>query len=439
MSQSVLEELLHRFETTERARTRVEAPVELTNAYVTLTFAAGFARLGAAGRAVELRDRAVARLINRDPVHSFLSALYGEKIAQALDGEPPETPHSVGVAVMLNGLERFLRYKIDILREGSDLLEPVEQINALVSFHRVVDPRRADLRVARGDELAKVVQQLSESGGGEPANVTLLEVICGLDEHEARRHLREALPKCTSAASIRGAVAAATRFGMVDVLVDLRPDVAAALAEEEPSPALLWSWLEAARRFSLEPVLAASSDSWPLRLGMAAAHALSGKHDDARAVVAESIAQDMSSLHPITRRELLRRIALAASFSGQDFAIDTVVRVAHHLPTITDAFNTNSHYCRSVILFMESLVLALTPYLARTRTTQLLNDASALETAAMSQLRDFAEPLWQSQPHGPPALQVLRDWLEERGEKPDHATLAQMLRSRDARRQSRSI
>jgi hypothetical protein len=85
---------------------------------------------------------------------------------------------------------------------------------------------------------------------------------------------------------------------------------------------------------------------------------------------------------------------------------------------------------------MESLVLALAPY-QLARTTHLLNGASALETDAMSHLRDFAEPLWQSKPHGPPALQVLRDWLEERGEKPDHATLARMLCSRDARRQSK--
>src|SRR6185503_303060 len=77
-----LEALLTLFLTKPRKRTVLEAPVQLTMAYVRLVFAFGFARLGLVERARALRAEAGAALDLRHPIHNFLVRAYNKQIKQ---------------------------------------------------------------------------------------------------------------------------------------------------------------------------------------------------------------------------------------------------------------------------------------------------------------------------------------------------------------------
>ncbi len=124
-----LEALLKAFEDTPRKRSAVEAPPTLTRAYVNLEFAWGFARLASAERARALRDQALAALDRKDPVHHFLTRAYVARIDQALEGAAPDTPLPPEVNGLLNGLEPYMRYKVDRLRQFSLVLEPQERLD----------------------------------------------------------------------------------------------------------------------------------------------------------------------------------------------------------------------------------------------------------------------------------------------------------------------
>jgi hypothetical protein len=57
------------------------------------------------------------------------------------------------------------------------------------------------------------------------------------------------------------------------------------------------------------------------------------------------------------RLQLTRALAAAFSQAPLDNALAGVGRLSEQLPIITDKYNTNSHFCLSVVAFMESLVL----------------------------------------------------------------------------------
>jgi hypothetical protein len=146
-----LERLLSLYYRTKRKRSAVEAPESLTNAYVELIFAYGFARLGRSARANQLRERARAALPADDPIHAFLSRAYSARVKQALDGQLIEAPLPPAIAQRLNTFRRFLRYKVDRLRQSSLILEPHERLDPVLGFQQAKrDPRGEDVAQLRG-------------------------------------------------------------------------------------------------------------------------------------------------------------------------------------------------------------------------------------------------------------------------------------------------
>ncbi|MEO7736455.1 MAG: hypothetical protein ABIY55_36185, partial [Kofleriaceae bacterium] len=58
--------------------------------------------------------------------------------------------------------------------------------------------------------------------------------------------------------------------------------------------------------------------------------------------------------------ELTRALALAYAQAPLGNALGGIAELSRHLRDITDNFGTNSHYCLSVLHFVESLVLGIT-------------------------------------------------------------------------------
>jgi len=83
-----------------------------------------------------------------------------------------------------------------------------------------------------------------------------------------------------------------------------------------------------------------------------------GRMEQAQLMVQEGTrALRDKSLLLVDRLELTRAMASTVSHLPQAQAIGELQQLALQLPQITDSFNTNSHFCLSVIQFMESLIL----------------------------------------------------------------------------------
>ena len=65
-------------------------------------------------------------------------------------------------------------------------------------------------------------------------------------------------------------------------------------------------------------------------------------------------------MNPMQRLELMRVLALAYSQAPLANALAGIAELANSFKTVSDSFGTNSHYCLSVLHFVETLVLGIT-------------------------------------------------------------------------------
>jgi hypothetical protein len=384
-----LENLLAHYDRTRRSRSPLEAPPALTRAYVLATAAVAFARLGATERAHALRDQAAAAVDRADPVHGFLMSAYAARVEQGLQGLPATTPLPPEITARLNALERFARYKVDRLRQGSALLEPQEgrQLDPAAAFSR-------GERDLRGEEFAQLRaitdraaldQQLEALLARALARATsaderarlfdgVLDFLPRVGEVPALAALEQIVPACrnlpaaTRALLLEEALAVAGHYG--------RPEVAARLVRELhgvltalPAPAeaapRLAGALRSLRRVGLLDAahelleaLDARLAGSPVvaRLPVAAGYASLGHLDRARPILAEArkVLADAPAMPQ--RLELLRALATTLGHTPIAEALPALAELSTLLAGITDSFNTNSHFCFSVVHAMESLL-----------------------------------------------------------------------------------
>jgi hypothetical protein len=388
-----LEALLGRFERTARRRSSVEAPPALTQAYVSLVFACGLARLGQADRARELVAAATGALDAQEPIHGFLSRAYGARVAQALEGLPPETPLPADIATELNALSTFQRYKVDRLRQASALLEPSERLDPARAFGR-------GARDLRGEEFA-ALRDIKDAGQvvAEVEALTTRALAPGLPVPERQRlvgGLLDTLPRLSPARAlplldrlvggleglpgeVQGqmlgdALVLAALFGRADratALAGRLRKVLAGLPPESPAWAqgLLGVSLRGLRRVGLsrhaaelveaaQGLLTRPKTPLPAQLGVAAGLAMLGRTSEAVAVfdrAFDSLAAAKGALPE--RLVLTRSLAGALAYAPVEVALPGLARLSEGLPAVTDSYNTNSHFCLSVVELADALVL----------------------------------------------------------------------------------
>jgi hypothetical protein len=386
-----LEALLQRFGETNRARSTVEAPPPLTRAYVQLVFAYGLARLAQPERARQLVKSATAALDPKDAIHGFLCRAYRVRVEHALESLPPETPLPPDVAGELNQLERFLRYKVDRLRQFSTVLEPQERLDPMVAFHRgETDPRGPEFTALRGEtdrarlttEVARLFAQAKTAPPDERARLFdgLMDFFPQLPESQALPLLTELVLSVDEVAPPRRAqlyeeaLMLAGHFGrgelVKQILARLTPLLTQLGSEHVGAAASSVSTsLRALRRVGLRAeatallaALAASAtgQGTPMtlaRLHLAGGHLYLGEVARAQPALDEALALLDGAVNMTERLQLTRGIARAVTHAPQEAALAVLARLSQQLRHITDSFNTNSHFCLSVIAFMESLVL----------------------------------------------------------------------------------
>jgi len=408
---TALEELSQRIEKTRRKRTPLEAPPQLTGAYVNFQLAYGFARIGKqdraralvadakrtlAGEAQKLLGAAgtnaeeVAKARQHLTVHDYLIAAYSARVDQAIAGMASETPLPDELGAQLAGLDRVARYKVDRLREASRILEPLERPDAIGAWikHQKDSrgPEFAALReitdpIKRAKALDKLVDTAAANETERERLIDgIFDVLLELPESGAVPILSRTWPLIARVPEARRAVlyaealVVAGHFGRTELVPAMLEALGVAIRNVAGADLerVLQHSLRALRRIGLRAemaeLLAEAEHAMPAnrvealrgRLALAAGLAFLGESaralpifDQARAALGESM------VLPV-RLELTRALALAYAQAPLQNALGGLAELAAQLRDITDSYGTNSHYCLSVLHFVESLVLGIT-------------------------------------------------------------------------------
>lgn len=382
--------LVPRYLKTKRARNPMETAPHLTEGYVRLCVAWGHARLGQTDHARAERATALKRITPMDGVHGLCVALFDARLQQALSGRPPGAPLPPQIQTRREALSRIDRYKADRMRELSRILDP----------RRTFDPfelyQRADAHPF-GDAFARVLGRPTPGAVAEgldaifKANPTdkrsllgVIDVLGTLPENLSVPRLRavvsqtKALPPDVAVEVLEsGAVLAAAldRHDLVDEALKLLAAPAKALAAADPvelaaslarsAPVLRGAGHGSAVSVLLDGLDAALTDTTVTgrlaRVQLAAARASLSSAASAQVMPAFDAVFGMLDQIPnqYDRYQHVRTLALALAQTTPTQAIAGVERLWILLPEVTDGFNTNSHFCLSVVQFMESMVLAL--------------------------------------------------------------------------------
>jgi len=378
-----------RVERTNRTRSPVEAKPALTMAFVDLSIAWGLARLGSNDRARELA-RSVT-LDTKDPVHGYLVRAYGARIEHALAGSPPHTPLPTALGTELNALEKFLRYKVDRLRQASAILEPLERLDPIGAFQRGdADPRGDEFAPLRTlddtDALATALEKIARDAEKAPVERRarifdgVLDFLPQLPESRAiaigERVLGRVddVPPLPRAQLFEEVLRVGGHFGnptLVRAALDaLLPLVRSfEVAQVGDLAQLLGGAVRALRRVGLrEDAIAILQSVATLARGEAVASLVAqvqvagglcalGLETEARPSFERAVAR-LSGEMPVPDRLLVTRaVARGVATADPAFALAVLRRLESQLPKITDSYNTNSHFCLSVIAFVEALIM----------------------------------------------------------------------------------
>lgn len=390
-----LEALVERYRSTRRNRSRQEAPESKTLALVRLELAFAFATLGRTERANELRGLAIGQP-PRDPVDRFLAAAYSARIDQALEGAPRGAALPAEVSALLNQLDTFERYKVDRLRAASNVLEPHERLDPMLAFRRgVTDPRGDEFVPLRGmesrTELAEALSTLLDTATHASTNDDerarlldgVFDLLLELPDASALALLERAVTGCAAVEPERRvflleeALEVAGFFGkeeraraiadqIGELLLELGPEQGIAVAAD------LSACLRSLRRVGLKgrgvellQRLRALSrgdglDAIEARVHVAAGLSYFGDVGAAENELAATtnLLED-PAMPGADRLRLIRALAVAWSQTPRERAIAGLRQLSGLLPSITDSFNTNSHFCLSVVSFIDAIALGL--------------------------------------------------------------------------------
>jgi hypothetical protein len=387
---TALSGLMPRYLKTKRNRNPMETAPHLTEGYVRLCVAWGHARLGQTDLAKAERATALERITPMDGVHGLCVALFDARIQQALSGRPPGAPLPTEIQTRREALKRIERYKADRMRELSRILDP----------RRTFDPfelyQRADAHPF-GDAFARVLglptpaavaeglDAILKADGSEKRTLLgVIDVLGTLPEALSVPRVRTlvqqtgTLPPAVAVEVLEAAAVLAAALDRHDLVGDALKALdapARALAEADPvelaaslarsAPVLRGAGHGPAVKTLLDGLEAALTDQTVAgrlaRLQLAAARASLSSEASAQVMPAFDavfgMLDQIANKHD--RYQHIRTLALALAQTTPTQAIAGVERLWTLLPDVTDGFNTNSHFCLSVVQFMESMVLAL--------------------------------------------------------------------------------
>jgi hypothetical protein len=380
-----LDRLRERLATIKRERSPVEAPVALTDAYVAYQLAYGYARLERPDRARALVAGARRGLadVATDPVHGYLTAAFEARIDQAIANQHPAAPLPEPVLARFAALDRIGRYKVDRFREVSSIIAATENPDAIGAFAKRMPDRRAEITAIRAiadpAARAKQIAQLPDVAArfavdDRPAVLEgCLDLATQLAKPDAIsvlsrvRQLIDTVPDAYRAQLYVKLLVIADYHGLADVSSIAIAGIRDVAPFWGPNARPLFETARMLRRAGKHQELAGllarvepAVTKAPLGLRAVWAGALAhGDANRARPVFDEAHATLAGPLTLTARLDLVRAVALGYASAPVDLAIRGVDRLTDGFGAATDSYGTNTHYARSVIDYVESLVLGL--------------------------------------------------------------------------------
>ena len=361
------------FAQTERKKSWNEAPEPLTRAYVAFLIKWGLARLGDGNPFSGLDVDAIDRT---DPGHDALVQLYEARISQALDGAETSALVPAGHSDRIRELPSFVRFKVERLWQGSPVLGGASGQDP---FRRWADKSAPAALPTNAPARAALLETLWSTEVNEPRAREAIAALGGLPEAQSipmfartldwvvaledpdRRTSLEALLFLAGHLDRADLVARTLDALMPSLAHD--PTVAAALYGRTARIFMRTGLSDRIRDHATRLVGDLDGDSIDIylaRLALAGALAALGDDKAAPAAVAEALPLLNGSMRPDQHLQLVRQVCLALARTSAEQAAGGVDALVPRLASITDGFSTNTHFCLSVLHFMESLVLALT-------------------------------------------------------------------------------
>lgn len=322
----------------------MEAPPHLTDAYAHLNLAIGFGRLGAQTRARELEDHAFVALapVVNDPVHQLLTSWLCHRLDEACAGRSCRSNAPSRFIESLGRMNRAQQYKVWRLLDQTRQFEPnarpatTEPMSLMFGGTRELDAPDPLLALAAVptevafEDLAAAITEATRGPATAAARACYVAARHGFTELVIGH-----VP--TLAGCSETELETSLRF-LVRALVwcDLRDELATAIATIEPSPT---------RPRALQRIV----DAVNAFLGQPA--------DD---LIAEAENLDHLNMVLPTRLVETRSLATAATYAGPEVGGKMLTALAKRFVRITDSYGTNSHYCLSVLDFIDSLSIGHT-------------------------------------------------------------------------------
>ena len=349
-------------------------------------------------RAKEVSDQGRAVLaageLATDPVHSFLVRAYSERVDQAIKGATVGAPLPPGLAAELNQLSRIERYKVDRLRQASSVLEPQERLDPILAYsQQKTDPLGEEFGPLRGlediDKLRVEVRRILDLAMDEGTSLDdrarlfdgVMDFFPLLPESDASVGLdvitagAAAVEPKKRALLYEEALMLAGFFGRQDSSREIATNFEGLLSELSPQDvaelaAEFGACLRSLRRVGLSErassmleklsavIVGESIDATLARLHVAGARAYLGNFDEVGDVLKKASTLIRSGkLSDVDRMRLIGGLARAWTFAPTEAAMVGLRALTSEFKSIKDIYNTNTHFCLSVVTFVDALVL----------------------------------------------------------------------------------
>jgi hypothetical protein len=276
------------------------------------------------------------------------------------------------------------------LRERSRILEPLERPDAMTAWIKhqkdVRGPEFEALReISEPAKRAKAVDKLVDAAAASDTDRDrlvdgILDVLLELPESGAVPILQRTWPLIGRVPDKRKAVlyaealVVAGHFGRTELVPAMLDALGSAMRVVDGADLerVLQYSLRALRRIGLRTemadVLAAAEHAIPGtrvealrgRLALAGGLAFLGEFARAQPILEQARAALNETMTPPVRLDITRALALAYAQAPLQRALAGLDELANQYKDITDSYGTNTHYCLSVLDFVESLVLGIT-------------------------------------------------------------------------------
>lgn len=379
------------YKTIQRKRSSIEASELFTNAYVSLIFAYGLACLGQVNESKDIINNITPILDNKDEVHGFLFRAYLERIKQACNLLPHETPLSPSLLGELNSIDRLSRYKIDRLREISNILESQKQQDPIRAFSQgLTDSRGEEFVELRGMTDISLLslsidnlfyKTLKHSNPIEKARIIngLMNFFPQLAVSQVSVLLTQILENTKDvdliprAELLEQALMLTGHFGLfsfIDIIINEFKNLIQKISNDQITniSELLFKIIRTLRRIGaqdkanclleiLSKVTSQDLQGLISRLTLVSCFSLLGQYEQSSKIIEEGFIALDTNPQLKDKLQIIRVLSRALSYAPEKDAIHGLEQIFHYITNITDSFNTNSHFCLSVISFMESIVL----------------------------------------------------------------------------------